>query len=257
VVSSVAKRIKDPKFQDLFRRAIETELSNLNALREAGKEHHFPIQDIGVAQGCSLSPLVGNIYLREFDARMNSTDVLCLRYIDDFIVMGPNESETRLMFNRGLKILEDLGLSAYLPEKNSDKASSGPASKAFDYLGCTIDGKLVRPSGKSWGRLRSEIQDSLHLALQAIDAPPRTFNENRLDFSSLVSVNARRIESWIKQYEFCNDKRVISQWSSTLESDFHDFEVNYFKLIRGKSPGERARLLGWPDLSSVFADQKK
>jgi RNA-directed DNA polymerase len=55
----------EPKFLELFRDAIKVELENLASLREhAGA---FPIAEIGVAQGCSLSPLLGNLALSDFD----------------------------------------------------------------------------------------------------------------------------------------------------------------------------------------------
>ena len=56
-------------------------------LRE--KFEAFPIGDIGVAQGNSLSPLLGNIILHSFDRAMNEGDCRCVRYIDDFIILAP------------------------------------------------------------------------------------------------------------------------------------------------------------------------
>ena len=74
----------------LFRQAIHVELSNLAALREHADR--FPTEDIGVAQGSALSPLLGNIILADFDQRMNDGECRCLRYIDDFIVLGPSSA---------------------------------------------------------------------------------------------------------------------------------------------------------------------
>ena len=48
----------------------------------------FPNETIGVAQGSALSALAGNIALREFDAEMNSRGLVCVRYIDDFMLLG-------------------------------------------------------------------------------------------------------------------------------------------------------------------------
>ena len=71
----------------------------------------FPIEDIGVAQGNSLSTLLGNLYLHEFDAEMNmSRDVMCLRYIDDFLILAPSKSLAENTFSKALGLLSKLGL---------------------------------------------------------------------------------------------------------------------------------------------------
>ena len=57
----VMDAVKDQEFIDLFTRAITVELENMAQLREAANA--FPIEDIGVAQGNSLSPLLGNLIL--------------------------------------------------------------------------------------------------------------------------------------------------------------------------------------------------
>ncbi|WP_458726016.1 reverse transcriptase domain-containing protein [Pseudomonas gregormendelii] len=42
----------------------------------------------GVAQGSPLSPLIANLYLHDFDKTINDGEVTCLRYIDDFLILG-------------------------------------------------------------------------------------------------------------------------------------------------------------------------
>ena len=73
----------------VFREAIDVELSNMAQLRD--KAVDFPIENIGVAQGNSLSPLLGNIILADFDRVMNEGDCRCVRYIDDFIILAPSK----------------------------------------------------------------------------------------------------------------------------------------------------------------------
>src|SRR5262249_7916123 len=63
VRKQIASKVHDDEFMELFDDAIRVELSNLIELREKSKL--FPIEDIGVAQGNSLSPLLGNIYLSD------------------------------------------------------------------------------------------------------------------------------------------------------------------------------------------------
>lgn len=94
VMDIVKSETEDQRFLALFEAAIVTELSNLEKL---GKRRDlFPIHDLGVAQGSCLSPMMGNIVLSSFDGEMNSEDVLCIRYIDDFIILAPSYSVLRL-----------------------------------------------------------------------------------------------------------------------------------------------------------------
>ena len=87
-----------PNFLELFERATQTTLANLAHLGEdAGL---FPVADKGVAQGSPLSPLIGNILLREFDANMNGRGIVCVRYVDDFVMLGPSPSILMKAFAR-------------------------------------------------------------------------------------------------------------------------------------------------------------
>ena len=69
VTEIVTNSVDDKEFVELFTRAIAVELENMAQLREHATA--FPIEDIGVAQGNSLSPLLGNLFLYEFDLELN------------------------------------------------------------------------------------------------------------------------------------------------------------------------------------------
>lgn len=90
VMTKIQARIDDEPFCNLIRQAIAVELSNLDELRE--KADLFPLEDIGVAQGCALSPLFGNILLSNFDRDLNAGACTCIRYIDDFLILGDRKS---------------------------------------------------------------------------------------------------------------------------------------------------------------------
>ena len=92
VLDIVSSLIHDKKFIELFTAAIDVELENMVEL--GGKAKLFPIYEIGVAQGCCLSPLIGNILLHDFDTQMNGRRVVCLRYIDDFIILADTKKES-------------------------------------------------------------------------------------------------------------------------------------------------------------------
>src|SRR3954452_14314270 len=103
-------------------------------LRELAAQ--FPIEDIGVAQGNSLSPLLGNMLLHEFDEQMNAGDCQSKRYIDDFIVLGPTAASVSSRMRLAKRLL-----AAHRMEISSDKSSVEPIcieDGAVEFLGIEL-----------------------------------------------------------------------------------------------------------------------
>ena len=123
IVKFVRNQTGDEKFADLLDQALATELNNKNEIKEW--LHLFPLDDIGVPQGSSLSAFAGNVVLRDFDRAMNERNIRTVRYIDDFVILGRSASAVRAAFCSGKSILSDLGMTAYSPEDNTGKARLG------------------------------------------------------------------------------------------------------------------------------------
>jgi RNA-directed DNA polymerase len=153
VLSYIAQFISDPEFLDLLGRATDTRLANLRQLGDEGLL--FPIEEKGVAQGSPLSPLIGNVLLRGFDAAMNGRGITCIRYIDDFLLLGPTEKAVQKAFRTAQDILRETGLRAYEP--GSEKAEAGKVEDGFDFLGCTISPGLIQPARSARQKIVSQI----------------------------------------------------------------------------------------------------
>jgi hypothetical protein len=95
VVSFLRDSISDDAFCRLFADALATNLCNREELEERNHFTLFPDSEIGVAQGSALSALAGNIVLQEFDEAMNGRGIVCVRYIDDFILLGETPPSCR------------------------------------------------------------------------------------------------------------------------------------------------------------------
>ncbi|MGC2465977.1 MAG: reverse transcriptase domain-containing protein [Candidatus Acidiferrum sp.] len=245
VTKMVADAARDSEFVELFKRAITVELENLADL--AADADLFPLYEIGVAQGCSLSPLLGNLLLSGFDQRMNSRRCTCLRYVDDFLILAPNSIEAEKEFSAGVKLLKSLGLTV-----SGDKTFKGQVSHGFEFLGIDINNGLVRPSKTSRKRLLNKVQRALQLstigfyqhAKSGQMAPQLSLIRTLTDVSGIV-------QGWGKQYYFTSDKNLLSQLDSALDSMLKQYLQTYAKLSKPIGQAQRRRLLGVPLLEQL------
>ena len=159
----------EQKFIELIDKATRLEVENLEELEikyGAAFKSFFIFDDVGTPQGCCLSPLFGNILLYEFDITMNTHDIVCLRYLDDFIILGPSMKTVNGAFLKAQGILTKLKLSAYDPATDHEKASRGSAFNAFEFLGVEFHGKDLRPAPKARKKLLDNIDDIIFDACQ-------------------------------------------------------------------------------------------
>jgi len=75
----------------------------------------FPTGADGVAQGCPLSALAGNIVLEAFDTAMNGRGITCIRYIDDFVLMGKTRHAVDMAMRSAEALLGELHMKIYDP----------------------------------------------------------------------------------------------------------------------------------------------
>jgi len=64
---------------------------------------------IGISKGCSLSPLLGALFLSELDEAMAKPPVVCVRYMDDWIILAKKRWHLRKairLFNQVLSRLK-------------------------------------------------------------------------------------------------------------------------------------------------------
>lgn len=245
VISKIEDVVDDKKFIDLLTQATTTELENLAALGEDADR--FPIYDIGVAQGCCLSPLLGNILLSDFDAKMNGRGILCLRYIDDFIILGKSPSSVAKAFKSAQHLLGQYGLTAYDPADASDKAKMGPIKNGFEFLGCEIRPGIIRPNKKARNRLLESIDMVFKKSVDLMSNPMRIYDEKRSVIQTLNEAN-NVIKGWGNQYSFCNDIQSMNQLDEQIDERISGYLARYGKarnkLSGIKQKDNRRRLIG-------------
>ena len=195
VLQQIEADIDDAKLSALLNRATTVTLANEHALGEDRKI--FPTDEQGVAQGSPLSPLFGNLLLYQFDLDFNRDGIICVRFIDDFVLLSKDQWRVTKAFNSAKAHLAALGLRCHDPLENADhsKAQLGQVASGFDFLGYHIEPGLLQPSAKARGNLlssiRNRIRDGKRQIRIARTAPMRiTHNDMCRRLSALIALYA-------------------------------------------------------------------
>ena len=242
VLSFIAQFISDPEFLDLVGRATDTRLANLHQLGDEALL--FPIEEQGVAQGSPLSPLIGNILLRGFDSVMNGRGITCIRYIDDFLLLGSNEKAVRRAFRNAQDVLRGMGLRAYDP--GSKKAEAGRVEDGFDFLGCTIGPGLIQPTRSARRKIVRQIDSILiegsRLTSASRNVPPRFIPRQRYG-QTLVRLD-HVLLGWAHAYAFCNGRQSFDGIDRAVNAKLNAFRRRTEIVLSRASAAASRRILG-------------
>ena len=92
---------------------------------------HYQRIEKGIPLGCSLSPLMGALYLDVLDKRLEKLPgIMFARLQDDVLILA----ETRWKLRRAVRVLNDT-FAELSVEKHSDKTFIGRVERGFDFLG--------------------------------------------------------------------------------------------------------------------------
>ena len=242
VVDFVRQAVQDEAFTTLFRDALAVELANAAKMSPKDLEL-FPQEGIGVAQGCPLSALAGNIFLRDFDAAMNKGEVRCLRYIDDFILLCSSEAEAHSALAKAKQLLNGLGLTVYDPIQNPRKAFLGPFSGAIQFLGHRMEPGRYPPTEENIKSLLRGIQlDIAEFYTHTRKLLKGRCTSRRQSFVATVSSIDQRILSWCGAFcaSSCEDTaRRIDEEIDKMIAKLIDM---YVKAKKAQAP--RRKLFG-------------
>lgn len=243
VISKVAEYAGDNDFVGILDAATNLEIKNIDHIPLESRRF-FDYNTVGTPQGCCLSPLLGNILLYDFDVAMNQDGITCLRYLDDFIVLGKGWKAVREAFDKGATILDRLGLSVYkLGEKNT-KAVSGAITAGFDFLGVEIKGKNIRPNKDSRQRLLKSVQEMTDETFkQKFDAPQ---NKEQRDHSLIATLRDidNKVKGWGNQYSFCNEEAIWGYIDEEIDKIIRAYLGRYSEVRKKLDKKSKRRLFG-------------
>lgn len=246
VTEIVTEAVKDEEFVELFTRAIAVELENMAQLREHANA--FPIEDIGVAQGNSLSPLLGNLYLYDFDLELNKrADVRCIRYIDDFIILAADKGIAENTFAKAQHMLTKLGMSV-----SPGKTQRATIDEGFEFLGIELLNGFIRPSRKAQKRVLASIDSTLMKSRNAFRKHAKT-GELTHTLSLLESLQkvAGVMQGWGKHYRFCNDTKCFEHLDQQVQTSIRTYLAIYRDEWGKTDDAGRWRLMGIEALAQI------
>jgi hypothetical protein len=246
VIAKISGVVKDNRISNLLDHASRVELANIDSL-ESGIADLYPTEEIGVGQGSALSAFLGNVLLSDFDKELNSGNVQCIRWIDDFLILAPNHSEAWKSFRKAKKILDAYSLTPYSPMGGSDKAGRGPTSRSFDFLGCSISPHFVQPSGKSRDNLLTRIDEDIKKCKRVLSNSGAGLSSVERYEHSLISTMmliSQRIRAWANTYSFCNGRQVLEGLDRKIDSLVSGLLSFYVRKRNGMNEDQVRRALG-------------
>jgi len=216
----IAGAVGDARLGRLVEQATRTELANLDELGEHGAL--FPDARIGVAQGNSLSTLLGNVLLRGFDHAMNGRGITCLRYVDDVLFLGPRAAPVKKAFAAASACLAELGLRAYDPARDPGKAAMGHVAAGVSWLGCEILDGRARPGAASRRALLGRVDRALAAAADG-------------GLSAALVAVEDAVRGFRATYRFCDCPEVFAALDDTIARRVEQT----FRLHRARLGGPR------------------
>jgi len=250
-ISLIEKNSGDEKFNNLFRDAIKVDLENHERLWR--HKDLFPYGDVGVGQGMCLSPFLGNLVLSQFDKDMNEGDCVCIRYVDDIIIIAPSGKAASARYKKAANLLAQLGMK-FAVEKSSAKPIE--VTQRFEYLGIEFSAGLLRPSTKSRTSISRRAAEVAATSLQAMRSA-----KNLKDFSDDYSIpkTLNKISGmsrgWANHYRFCNDLETIKNVDRLLSRIYTKYAKDAIDLANLRMTSSSAELatafLGYKGLAGI------
>ncbi|MEM6909883.1 MAG: reverse transcriptase domain-containing protein [Pseudomonadota bacterium] len=232
-------------FRNLIANALAVDLRNAGDLTNELRAL-FPTGTDGVAQGSPLSALAGNVVLREFDKKMNGRGIVCIRYIDDFLVCGPNKRSVSKAMKSAEALLDAKGMSIYDPTETPEKAFVGPIDSHHTFLGYQLIPGQFPPSTASCQKLLKNIDGELRNGRKSIARAVRGRDlkpTDRLLVQSLVQVD-RIVRGWRQSHSMSNCPSIFEELDRQIDRRINSFMKYYRDQTAGKPTHARRLALG-------------
>ena len=235
--------------------AMETDLVNEDDL---GQDRDvFPDGVIGVPQGSALSTLAGNLLLFDFDQKMNGRGIVCIRYVDDFIILGQSQKRVNTAFAAANELLSKSNLRAYNPQEHSEKASTGEVTSGFDFLGCKLTPGLIQPTKANRTKVIMETRRKFadgKIQLLTVSNEPEMLGDR---YAQIIDKMDHYLEGWANHFSFCNGDQVFIAIDETIDTLFREFNAYFDQRVSKHIPTIKRHLSGLRSVRLTVINRQK
>src|SRR5438045_9510338 len=106
----------------------------------------------GISLGCSLSPLMGALYLQPLNERMERLGVFYARFMDDWVVLAP----TRWKLRDAIREVNEV-MARCKVKQHPAKTYIGRVRNGVDYLVYASSPAALGVADRSLGKLRALV----------------------------------------------------------------------------------------------------
>jgi len=189
--------LKDDSISLLIEKSLNPSLTGLDKIPLEYHESFHKVKGKGIPQGNSLSPLLSNIYLLDFDKKLKEKNYDLVRYADDFIVLSSSTEEAKeaLVFIKNF-LRNELSLEIHpLTDLKEGKTRIVNPQKAnFSFLSIKFDGNCIYPKYEKLEKLKKKITKEIKNACSC-----------RIAITEVMKI----IKKWISTYSYTNVDRYF------------------------------------------------
>lgn len=193
---------------------------------------------VGTPQGGVISPLLANIALNGLDWRLHDAGYRCVRYADDFVVLGQTEVQVKEAHDLVQQHLRLIGLTL-----SAEKTKQIHFRVGFAFLGFDISSWSVTMRAKSVEKFKTKIRERTprhhnldREVVRKVNAVVRgTANYFATPFSKVGDL-FRTLDRWTRMRFRCmkfKRKRVTDNWRLRLK---HLANVGLVSLSDARAP---------------------
>ena len=158
-IESFFDRIRVPLLKRKLERVIKEEdvieLIEMELAAPAlGKGGALEEKTLGIYQGSSISPVLSNIYLDDFDHIVARESVFYVRYSDDILLLGNGREQLQTIMTKIKILLEPYGLNL-----KEAKTSICPLNQGLEFLGYAFDQNGKTAPQKALQKLDQNLED--------------------------------------------------------------------------------------------------
>jgi hypothetical protein len=245
----VRNAVDDPIFANLFDEALATNLINREELEERNLFKLFPDPQVGAAQGSALSALAGNIALREFDSQFNGRGVICVRYIDDFVLLGSSEAKVHAAYRSASNLLSKLEMEVYLlsdeKARKDEKVDSGNIYNGTVFLGYRISGRSLQPSNAACKKFLQRCDRIVADGVREMRiASTGGSVSSRSTYHQTMVLLDRTIWGWSQAFRQTTARHVFEQLDREIDKRIDALRFEARELIAPGNRYSRRRVMG-------------